>query len=177
MLRNLGLRRAIVVPWVYSHQASRQSPPTSATCGRKPTPIARNGAVSLILHFHNPQTPTLPQFSNNRFSSTVLGKSTITTMPTPGGGVALVTISYWRSIDHLHAFAASPLHKAGWEWFGSIAKKWPHIGILHETFEAKQNGWENVYKNSWPVGMVSPLILSAILVTYARKFLLTSSSI
>ena len=83
-----------------------------------------------------------------------LGKAAITTMPTPGGGTALITISYWRSIDHLHAFAASPLHKAGWEWYGSIMKKWPHIGILHETFEAKKRGWENVYKNSWPVGMV-----------------------
>ncbi|KAL6721911.1 hypothetical protein ACLMJK_001016 [Lecanora helva] len=89
----------------------------------------------------------------NREKWGFLGKSTITTMPTPGGGSALITISYWRSIDHLHAFAASPLHKAGWEWFGQITKKWPHIGILHETFEAKERGWENVYKNSWPVGM------------------------
>ncbi len=74
-------------------------------------------------------------------------------MPTPGGGSALITISYWRSIDHLHAFAASPIHKEGWEWYGQIQRKWPHIGILHETFEAKKNGWENVYSHSWPVGM------------------------
>ena len=92
--------------------------------------------------------------------SKVLGKATNMTMPTPGGGSAFVTVSYWRSIEHLHAFAASPTHKAGWEWYGSITKKWPHIGILHETFEAKERGWENVYKNCWPVGMVSLRLVS-----------------
>ena len=144
------------VPWVCFLQASRRLATIFKLCGLRPTTIGKNGVVSFPL-VHRGVSLSLIKAINN--IPTVLGKSTSTNMPTPGGGSALVTISYWRSIDHLHAFAASPVHKEGWEWFASITKKWPHIGIMHETFEAKQRGWENVYANAWPVGMVSPFCL------------------
>ena len=75
------------------------------------------------------------------------------TMPTPGGGNALITLSYWKSIDHLHAFAQGPSHKLGWDFWSKTNKQWPHIGIMHETYEVPAGSWENIYQNHHPAGM------------------------
>ena len=75
------------------------------------------------------------------------------TMPTPGGGNALVTLSYWKSIEHLHAFAQGPSHKLGWNFWSNTNKQLPHIGIMHETYAVPADSWENIYQNHHPVGM------------------------
>ena len=81
-----------------------------------------------------------------------LGKAN--TMPmTTAGGNALVTISYWKDIEHLHAFAQGPTHRLGWDWWAAQNKKYPHIGIMHETYAVPKGAWENVYQNCQPFGM------------------------
>ena len=47
---------------------------------------------------------------------TDLGKANTMPMATAGGN-ALVTISYWKDIEHLHAFAQGSTHRVGWDWF------------------------------------------------------------
>ena len=74
-------------------------------------------------------------------------------MPTPGGGIAVVTLSYWKSIEHLHAFAQGPSHKLGWDFWSKTNKQWPHIGIMHETYAVPAGSWENIYQNHHPFGM------------------------
>lgn len=74
-------------------------------------------------------------------------------MPTPANGSTLLTLSYWKSAAHLHAYAHSPTHRAGWDWWAKANKSYPHIGIMHETFAVPAGGWENIYQNFWPVGM------------------------
>jgi hypothetical protein len=82
-----------------------------------------------------------------------LGKTDNMTMVTPGGGNALVSISYWKSIEHLHHFARGPSHMVGWNWWADTQKQWPHIGIMHETYDVPAGNWENIYQNFHPIGM------------------------
>ena len=82
-----------------------------------------------------------------------LGNSDNMTMVTPGGGNALFSISYWKSIDHLYAFARGPSHMAGWNWWADTQEQWPHIGIMHETYNVPAGNWENIYQNYHPIGM------------------------
>lgn len=101
--------------------------------------------------------------------SPVLGKSDTMTMPTPGGGNALITMSYWKSIEHLHAFAQGPSHKLGWDFWSKTNKQWPHIGIMHETYAVPAGSWENVYQNHHPIGMCESTALQFL----ERRLLIT----
>ncbi|KAL8725571.1 MAG: hypothetical protein Q9166_007273 [cf. Caloplaca sp. 2 TL-2023] len=89
--------------------------------------------------------------------SGLIGKST-SFIPVPAtetsSGPAIITISYWKSIEHLHAFAHGPAHRQGWDWWMNKAReKYPHLGIMHETYEAPRGSWENIYEGFVPVGM------------------------
>lgn len=81
-----------------------------------------------------------------------LGKANTMQMATAGGN-ALVTISYWKDIEHLHGFAHGPTHRLGWDWWAAQNKKYPHIGIMHETYAVPKGAWENIYQNCHPIGM------------------------
>lgn len=61
-------------------------------------------------------------------------------------------ISYWRSIEDLHNFAHSPLHREAWMWWEKTLKQHNFLGINHEIFEAPAGHWENVYLNFQPTG-------------------------
>jgi heme-degrading monooxygenase HmoA len=80
-----------------------------------------------------------------------MGASTwISTERTASNEVA--TLSYWRSIEDIHAFALSAVHREAWEWWnkGNFA----HLGIMHEVFEIpKQGRWEGVYVNYSRTGL------------------------
>ena len=66
----------------------------------------------------------------------------------------IATISYWRSIDDVHRFALSPVHKDTWLWWNETAKKHPHLGIMHEIFALPERaGWEGIYINYHPTGL------------------------
>lgn len=90
---------------------------------------------------------------SNREKWGFLGKSSGFTAAQDGAGNAIITISYWRSIEHLHAFAHGDAHRAGWDWWNRTIKQHDHLGIMHETFAVPANGWENIYVNFHPIGM------------------------
>ena len=64
-------------------------------------------------------------------------------------------ISYWRSIDDIHAFAHGPLHREAWQWWEKGIKqgKNAHLGINHEIYSADKGQWENIYVNFQPTGL------------------------
>ncbi|ETN43887.1 uncharacterized protein HMPREF1541_11018 [Cyphellophora europaea CBS 101466] len=67
------------------------------------------------------------------------------------GAAEYTFVSYWRSIDAIHAFAYSPSHRAGWEWWNSVPKDdIRHLGINHEIFLARPGEWETIYLNHQP---------------------------
>lgn len=66
------------------------------------------------------------------------------------------TISYWRSIEDIHNFALSPVHRDAWNWWNDAVAKGGHkdLGIMHEVFEIpKERGFEGIYINYHPTGL------------------------
>ncbi|MCJ1438082.1 hypothetical protein MMC27_007469 [Xylographa pallens] len=81
-----------------------------------------------------------------------LGKTFPLISAEQASGNVLVTLSYWKSIEHLHAFARGPAHRAGWDWTNKKIYKNPNIGIMHEAYSAPDGHWENIYANFRPFG-------------------------
>ena len=84
--------------------------------------------------------------------STVIGHST-PLLSLNGHNTTLLTLSYWRSLEHVHAFAHSPVHRQAWDWWAHTRKQFPHIGLMHEAFESEAGSWENLYDQFAGVGM------------------------
>jgi hypothetical protein len=77
------------------------------------------------------------------------------------GSNEYATFSYWRSVEDIHKWALSPLHRDGWRWWNESLQKHPHLGIMHEIFEVpKHNGWEGIYVNYHPTGLAATTKLS-----------------
>ncbi|CBX97419.1 hypothetical protein IAQ61_007165 [Plenodomus lingam] len=69
-------------------------------------------------------------------------------------GKTVVYLSYWKTLAGLHRFAHGPAHMQGQMWWEQgAAEAFPHIGIMHETYEVPAGGWENVLHNFRPFGM------------------------
>ena len=65
-------------------------------------------------------------------------------------------------MDQLHDFARGGPHQAGWEWYSSVAKKYPYIGIGHEMYSVPKGHWENIYSNLRPFGMGKSYTISCL---------------
>lgn len=74
----------------------------------------------------------------------------------------MITISYWRSAGHLHAFARGAAHRKGWDWFQRSTKQHPHLGIMHELYSVPAGHWENTYLNFNPFCMGEPFLSSLL---------------
>ncbi len=67
----------------------------------------------------------------------------------------LTTIQYWRSFDHLEAFAKDKddPHLEVWRNYWKRVGKDPRAGIWHETFLVRAGEFEAVYANMPPHGL------------------------
>jgi hypothetical protein len=93
---------------------------------------------------------SFPPFSKSDTNHvTVLGQTQFTRQDANGAN-EFITISYWRSIDDVHAYAHTPLHREAWKWWESTLKKHNYMGIHHEVFEADRGMWESLYVNFQP---------------------------
>jgi hypothetical protein len=84
---------------------------------------------------------------------------------------ALVTITYWRSLEELAAFSKQGVHAKTMRWFNENRARYPHIGklllyekrrrrligtgIMHETYNCPAGQHENIYNNFRPFGQVN----------------------
>lgn len=70
-------------------------------------------------------------------------------------------VQYWRSFEHLHAYARSRdgEHFPAWIDFNRRIGKSGAVGIWHETFLVRAGEYEAVYRNMPPYGLgtVAPL--------------------
>ena len=66
-----------------------------------------------------------------------------------------VTVQYWRSFEHLEAFAkdASDSHLDVWRNYWRRVGKSDRTGIWHETFQVRDGEYEAVYGNMPPFGL------------------------
>jgi hypothetical protein len=78
-------------------------------------------------------------------------------------GIGFTTIQYWRSFDHLKAYARSQENKhfPAWTAFNKRMKNARgDVGIWHETYLAKSGHYEAIYSGmpEYGLGRVSELV-------------------
>jgi hypothetical protein len=66
-----------------------------------------------------------------------------------------LVVQYWRSIDHLLAYATNQQaeHLPAWRAFNEAIGTDGSVGIWHETYKVSHGGSENVYVNMPPFGL------------------------
>ena len=69
-------------------------------------------------------------------------------------GITTFYISYWRDLKGLQEFATSSAHRLGQNAY--LAKKFPYMGIMHETYHSPNGSWETIYDNMPPTGFGEP---------------------
>ncbi len=78
------------------------------------------------------------------------------------GGFAPIIVQYWKSFEHLEAYAKDRegFHYPAWKAFNIKIKSNGDVGIWHETYKVKAGEYECVYNNmpKYGLGKVGDLI-------------------
>jgi len=78
------------------------------------------------------------------------------------GGIPPVIIQYWKSFEHLEAYAKdrNGFHYPAWKAFNTKIKSNGDVGIWHETYKVTSGGYECIYNNmpKYGLGKVAELI-------------------
>lgn len=69
-----------------------------------------------------------------------------------------MTCCYFRTIEDIHRFAHSPIHRDGWNWWNKVADTHPHLSIMHEIYAAPKKQWENIFLNYHLTGIGTPTL-------------------
>jgi hypothetical protein len=67
-----------------------------------------------------------------------------------------VIVQYWRSFEHLEAYARNPdqLHYPAWKAFNErMARSRDDVGIWHETYRVRAGEYECIYSGMPPFGL------------------------
>ena len=66
-----------------------------------------------------------------------------------------IMVQYWRSLDHLLAYATSKEaeHLPAWRDFNRSAGRDGSVGVWHETYTVGAGRYENIYVNMPPFGL------------------------
>ena len=64
-------------------------------------------------------------------------------------GRTVIVLQYWRSVDHLNAYAKSRnnAHLPAWAAFNRAIGKNGDVGIWHETYKIGDGSYETIYAN------------------------------
>lgn len=78
------------------------------------------------------------------------------------GGIPPVTIQYWKSFEHLEAYAKdrNSSHYPAWKAFNTEIKSNGDVGIWHETYKVTSGNFECVYNNmpKYGLGKIGELV-------------------
>ncbi len=78
------------------------------------------------------------------------------------GGIPPVTVQYWKSFEHLEAYAKdrNSQHYPAWRDFNNKIKSNGDVGIWHETYKVKAGEYECVYNNmpKYGLGKIGELV-------------------
>ncbi|MCS5490901.1 DUF4188 domain-containing protein [Algoriphagus limi] len=78
------------------------------------------------------------------------------------GGIPPVIVQYWRSFEHLEAYAKDreSSHYPAWRDFNKKIKSNGDVGIWHETYKVNADDYECIYNNmpKYGLGKVGELI-------------------
>ncbi|KAF2106888.1 hypothetical protein BDV96DRAFT_617097 [Lophiotrema nucula] len=70
-------------------------------------------------------------------------------------GKTMMWLSYWKTLDGLHAFANEGSHLQGMVWWEKVVDKYKFTGLMHEVYEVPAGNWENVSANFRPFGLTN----------------------
>ncbi|KAI4729589.1 hypothetical protein E4T49_02724 [Aureobasidium sp. EXF-10728] len=62
-----------------------------------------------------------------------------------------MTIMYFKSSEHIQAYATGPTHRKSLTWWAKHAAQYPHLGIFHETYQVRAKNYETVYAHTKPM--------------------------
>lgn len=68
-----------------------------------------------------------------------------------------VMIQYWKSMEHLQAYAKGGKHFAAWQEFNKKIGNNDAVGIYHETYKVAYGEYEAIYRNMPPYGLAKAL--------------------
>lgn len=89
-------------------------------------------------------------------TSGFLGKTGWINSTDRDGGNEMMSISYWRSPEHVHAYAHyGKMHQEGWNWFNKdvLEQGIDYMSISHDLFSVPKGHWENIYVNFQPTSL------------------------
>lgn len=66
-------------------------------------------------------------------------------------GITTFWISYWKDLKGLQEFATSSAHSLGQNAY--LKKKYPYMGVMHETYHSPKGSWETIYDNVPRLGL------------------------
>ncbi len=71
------------------------------------------------------------------------------------GGIPPVMVQYWRSFEHLEAYAKdrNGHHYPAWKAFNLKVKSNGDVGIWHETYKVNEGNYECIYNNMPEYGL------------------------
>ena len=64
-------------------------------------------------------------------------------------GRTTISVQYWRSFEHLEAYARNKNleHFPAWKAFNQKARQSGVVGVWHETYKISRGNYENIYVN------------------------------
>lgn len=70
-------------------------------------------------------------------------------------GNPTILVQYWRSFEHLEAYAKHPdrAHRPAWAAFHRAVGSNGDVGIWHETYRIRPGDYECIYRNMPPFGL------------------------
>ena len=78
------------------------------------------------------------------------------------GGIPPAMVQYWRSFEHLEAYAKdrAGIHYPAWKEFNTKIKSNGDVGIWHETYHVRAGEYECVYNNmpKYGLGTIGELV-------------------
>jgi hypothetical protein len=110
--------------------------------------INRPWKLNVVLPF----LATMPRMLKELAAEPALGLLHVRQHFGPSGAML---IQYWRSFEHLEAYARAPgrQHLPAWQWFNGKLGSNGDIGIWHETYLIEPGRYESVYNNMPPYGL------------------------
>ena len=58
---------------------------------------------------------------------------------------------YFRSAEHVQAYATGLLHRQAVAWWTKHVAEYPHVGIFHELYHVPRRNWETLYAQMKPM--------------------------
>jgi len=79
-------------------------------------------------------------------------------------GRTILAVQYWRSFDHLAAYARATDHQhlPAWREFNRVVRASGDVGIFHETYRVGPGTAETLYGNMPPFGLGAALGLAPV---------------